>query len=95
MIDTCGFAGDGAPEKIDFGAQVMANVVKHRGRMIGARADLIHLPGIFVQRDAERLGHFLAFVDQRVQQVAQVREFFFLRVVGGVRQFGQCGNGIH
>ena len=49
----CGFAGDGAAQKIDLGLQLMANVVQHRRRMIGLRADLVHLPRIFVELDAQ------------------------------------------
>ena len=69
--------------------KMMANIVEHRGRMIGARADFVHLPGIFVQRDAESLGDVFAFVDQRVEQVAQVGEF-----VLRARNARQCGSSV-
>src|SRR5260370_15582104 len=46
------FASDGAAQEIHFRRQLMAYVIKHRWRMVGHRADLIHRPGILVKLDA-------------------------------------------
>src|SRR5207248_10095659 len=47
-----GFAGNRAAEKIHFRLELVADVVEHRWRMIGLRADLVHLPRVFVKLHA-------------------------------------------
>jgi len=93
--DTLRFASDGARKKINLGRQLIADIVKHGRRVISHGANSIHFPGIFGKANASRLGHSLAFIDQRVQQMAEVGEFPFVGKVRRVRQARQSGDAIH
>jgi hypothetical protein len=48
-----------------------------------------------VERHTDRSCHFLAFLNQPVQQVPQIREFRFRSKVGSVRKSGQSRNTIY
>src|ERR1700733_11733830 len=58
---------DRAGEKIYLGVEMMLHVIKHRGWMIGASADFVHLPGIILQCDAEPFRDLFAFFDKSVE----------------------------
>src|SRR5690349_19062674 len=71
-----------AAEELDLGRMLVPDVVKHGRRMIRPGADLIHLPGIFVQNDSRGDSHLLAFFNQGVQQVAERGGMTFVREMG-------------
>ena len=72
-----GFARDGPAEEVYLSPQAVLHVVEHGRRVVGLGADLVHLPRVFVQRDAQCGSNALAFIDQVVQQAAQVAELTF------------------
>src|ERR1035437_11192109 len=75
--DALRFASDGSGEKIDFSRQLMADIVKHGGRVMGRGADPGHLPWIFMQANAGGLGHSLALIDSRMPHMPEVGSFAF------------------
>jgi len=73
----------------------MADIVKHGRWVISHGADSVHLPGVFMQANPGCLCDSLAFVDQGVQQMAEVGEFRFVGKVRRVRQARQSGDAIY
>ncbi len=91
---TLRFTGNRAPQEVHFGLQLVPRVIQHGRRMIRLRANFVHFPGIFVKLDAQAGCYSLAFLNERVQQMAQIGELFFSSEMVAVRQFRQRGNGI-
>lgn len=91
---TLRFARNRATQEIDFRFQFVTDVVQHGRWMVRLRADFVHLPRIFVELDAQAGSNLLAFINERVQQMAQIGEVFFCREMDAVRQLGQRGNGV-
>jgi len=80
-----GFTRDRATEKTHLCRQLVPDVVEHRWWVIGHGANLVHFPWIFVQLHSHRRCHPLSFVNQFVQQVAQIKKSRFVGEAWGVK----------
>src|SRR5260370_37832710 len=87
-------ASNGAAEKIHLGPLPVTNIVQHRRRMIGLRANLVHLPRILVQLHAKRRRNALAVLNQVVQKAAELAEGLFFSKMARMRQLRERGNGM-
>ena len=56
------------------------------------RADLVHLPGIFVKLHAETFRDALPFLDQGMQQMTKIAELLFFRKMKTVRKLRKSGH---
>src|SRR5215470_16575705 len=63
--------------------------------MIGLRSDLVHLPRIFVELHSKGFGDALAFINERVEQVAKVSKLFLFGKMKTVGKFCKRSDGVY